>query len=445
MSEPMVVVESVSKRYQRGMLGSRGLLSERIGHALRSPLQRRAQPLNESSAELFWALRDVSLEIAEGEVVGIIGRNGAGKSTLLKLLSRITPPTEGRISLYGRVASLLEVGTGFHPELTGRENVYLNGAILGMRRREIERRFDEIVDFSGVGAFLDTPVKRYSSGMYVRLGFAVAAHLDPEILLVDEVLAVGDTEFQRKCLGKMQDASAAGRTVVFISHNLVSLRRLCPRTYWLDEGRVILEGPSDAVVRRYLQDTDAGGHEGDVAVDDDAPRMGSGHARFTRVSLLGPDGRPATTLHLGEPIRVAIGFEVARPLEQAVIEVGITSQDGERIATVQNVDFGRDPVGLDRGAHKATVEIDSGMLPGAFAIDVAIHDVSGVTADFLQRIIRFTTLNASADGGDYYRWPVVRGYARPRSRWSFGADAPRRPALGVDMGANGPGASENHG
>jgi lipopolysaccharide transport system ATP-binding protein len=437
MSEPIIQVESVGKRYRRGTASAGGLLSESVGRVLRAPLRGRAH----AAPDFFWALRDVSLEIERGEVVGIIGRNGAGKSTLLKLLSRITPPTEGRITLRGRVASLLEVGTGFHPELTGRENVYLNGAILGMRRREIERRFDEIVEFSGVGAFLDTPVKRYSSGMYVRLGFAVAAHLAPEVLLVDEVLAVGDAEFQRKCLGKMREASTAGRTVVFISHNLGSLRRLCPRSYWLDGGRIVAEGSSDDVVRRYLQDAEAGDHEGDVAIGDDARRMGTGDARFTRASLLDAEGHRVTTLHLGEPIRVSLSFEVTRPFDQAVIEVGISTEDGQRIATVQNVDFGGEPVALERGVHTATVDIDPGMLPGSYAIDIALHDVTGVTADFLHRVIRFTTLNASADGDDYYRWSVVRGHARPRSRWGFEAGSSPQPPIAVDAGTGGDDAS----
>src|SRR5688572_24323628 len=199
-------------------------------------------PLRRPQTETFWALRDVSFDIKQGEVVGVIGRNGAGKSTLLKVLSRITEPTAGEIDLYGRVGSLLEVGTGFHPELTGRENIYLNGAILGMRRKEIERQFDAIVEFAEVSKFLDTPVKRYSSGMYVRLAFAVAAHLNPEILIVDEVLAVGDAAFQRKCLGKMKDVAGGGRTVLFVSHNLGAIQQLCDRTIWLRDGRLVMDG-----------------------------------------------------------------------------------------------------------------------------------------------------------------------------------------------------------
>lgn len=241
MRDVAIAVRSLSKAYAISHQAQRSTtLTEALSQRLRHPLQRARK-------ETFWALRDVSFEVARGDVVGVIGRNGAGKSTLLKVLSNITRPTAGVVDLYGRVGSLLEVGTGFHQELTGRENIFLNGSILGMRRREIEKQFDAIVEFSGVEAFLDTPVKRYSSGMYVRLAFAVAAHLNPEILIVDEVLAVGDAEFQNKCLGKMQDVAGSGRTVLFVSHNEAAVRRLCKSAIYLKEGRVAFTGtPEDA-------------------------------------------------------------------------------------------------------------------------------------------------------------------------------------------------------
>ena len=250
MGTPAIRAEKVGKHYRLG--NHPNLLAERLGHGLDRLMGRRARPPHSGGDAAagggpldLWALRDVSLEVQPGEVVGLIGRNGAGKSTLLKLLSRITPPSEGRIELRGRVGTLLEVGTGFHPELTGRENIFLSGTILGMSRREIQRQYDVIVEFSGVQRFIETPVKRYSSGMYVRLAFAVAAHLEPEILLVDEVLAVGDAEFQRKCLGKMHDIAAGeGRTIVFVSHNLAAVQRLCQRSYWFEQGRLAAQGPS---------------------------------------------------------------------------------------------------------------------------------------------------------------------------------------------------------
>jgi len=257
MSDVAVRAENLSKLYRIGERDRYFTLRDTIMNFVRRPLARFSDNGNGvSSSSLaestIWALKDVSFEVKRGEVVGIIGRNGAGKSTLLKILSRITQPTEGEARIYGRVGSLLEVGTGFHGELTGRENTYLNGAILGMKKVEIDRKFDEIVDFSGVEKFLDTPVKHYSTGMHVRLAFAVAAHLEPDILIVDEVLAVGDARFQKKCLNKMQDVGQQGRTVLFVSHNMQAITRLCKRTILLDEGKIIADGPSHKVVGVYL-------------------------------------------------------------------------------------------------------------------------------------------------------------------------------------------------
>src|SRR5579862_7003873 len=292
MREPAISVEHLGKRYRSGA-GHNDVLAEQLQHLLTAPwraLRRGGGPSHmtaprDTQGEL-WALRDVSLEIQPGEAIGLIGRNGAGKSTLLKLLSRITLPTEGRIVMRGRVATLLEVGTGFHPELSGRENIFVNGAILGMRRREIESRFDDIVDFSGIERFIDTPVKRYSSGMFVRLAFAIAAHLEPEILLVDEVLAVGDADFQRKCLGKMAEVSEGGRTVVFVSHNMAAVQRLCTRVFVIENGRLALEGsPADAVAA-YLDRGGPGRERGVALIGADADRFeGSAEARLRKLVM----------------------------------------------------------------------------------------------------------------------------------------------------------------
>jgi lipopolysaccharide transport system ATP-binding protein len=257
MRPPVITLENLGKCYS---LGARKNANEGLRHSLEAAIRTprgwlRSQRQKKFHTKDFWALRNVSLEIGQGDVVGIIGRNGAGKSTLLKLLSRITVPTEGKISIDGRIASLLEVGTGFHQELTGRENIFLNGAILGMRRAEIIRKFDQIVEFSGVEEFLDTPVKRYSSGMFVRLAFAVAAHLEPDILIVDEVLAVGDATFQKKCLGKMGDFAQSGRTVLFVSHNAEAVRRLCRRCIWLKDGSVHRDGEAEEVLEDYFHET----------------------------------------------------------------------------------------------------------------------------------------------------------------------------------------------
>ncbi len=251
--KPIVKVQGLSKQYRLGTRKeSYATLRDTIVGAARAPL-RLWRRNGHSTDNTIWALKDVSFEVAPGEALGIIGRNGAGKSTLLKILSRITDPTTGQVDLYGRVGSLLEVGTGFHPELTGRENIFLNGSMLGITRKQIERKFDQIVDFAGVEKFIDTPVKRYSSGMYVRLAFAVAAHLEPEILVVDEVLAVGDADFQKKCLGKMGDVASEGRTVLFVSHNIASIQRLCSSVILLDSGKIVAHGPAHEVTARYLQ------------------------------------------------------------------------------------------------------------------------------------------------------------------------------------------------
>jgi lipopolysaccharide transport system ATP-binding protein len=262
MSDIAIRVDGLSKQYRIG--GPQGrfrykTIRESLVDGVQAPFRKAARLMRGEAYgaagldETIWALKDVSFEVKEGEVVGIIGRNGAGKTTLLKILSRITEPTEGQVDLYGRVGSLLEVGTGFHPELTGRENIYLNGAILGMRRHEIEHKFDEIVAFSEIEKFLDTPVKHYSSGMYVRLAFSVAAHLEPEILLVDEVLAVGDAAFQKKCLGKMGEVAEGGRTVLFVSHNMAAVQRLCIDSIWVEQGRIWRSGPTSEVVASYLR------------------------------------------------------------------------------------------------------------------------------------------------------------------------------------------------
>jgi ABC-type polysaccharide/polyol phosphate transport system ATPase subunit len=310
--------ENLSKRYQRGMVGSSGLLRDSLASLMRSPLQF----FRGTRQETFWALKDVSLEVHEGEVLGLIGRNGSGKTTLLKILSRITRPTEGWAEIRGRVGSLLEVGTGFHPELTGRENAYLSGAILGMSKEEITGKFDEIVSFAELETFIDTPVKHYSSGMYVRLAFAVAAHLEPEILLVDEVLAVGDIRFQKKCLGKMSDVARAGRTVILVTHQLNQIRRLCNRVVWLNEGCIHRTGVTGEVVSAY------------EAYMTSRERPSSAHefvqrqvARFLSWSL---DGSPNSlhTIYSPGAVRARFVLEVHAPVRHG--HHGITLYNAER-------------------------------------------------------------------------------------------------------------------
>jgi len=314
MSDTAVRVDNLSKVYRIGTkeTQSRGLARAALSLATApfSYLSRMRRPPTE--AEILWALRDISFELKHGEVLGIIGRNGAGKSTLLKILSRITEPSSGHAQVFGRVGSLLEVGTGFHPELTGRENIYLNGAILGMKRAEIWRKFDEIVDFSGVERFLDTPVKRYSSGMYVRLAFAVAAHLEPEILIIDEVLAVGDAEFQRRCLGKMKDAAGEGRAILFVSHNMLSVRSLCSRGILLDSGNVAMDSSIGAITQRYMEQISQQAFDASTEVGNSNNRRGNGAVRYSRIDVEDDQGNAGIRFKMGDNVRFVFSAEVFR-------------------------------------------------------------------------------------------------------------------------------------
>lgn len=331
---PAVRVQDVSKCFQIGSSPTGDLnLTEVLRRTVRNTWRKVVRLVNPdriAAENAYWALRDVSFEVNPGEVVGVIGRNGAGKSTLLKLLSRISEPTEGRIEIRGRMGSLLEVGTGFHPELTGRENVFLNGSILGMSRREILAKFDKIVEFSEIGKFLDTPVKRYSSGMYVRLAFAVAAHLEPEILVIDEVLAVGDAHFQKRCVDRMTELAQSGRTILFVSHNMQLIPRFCQRAVLLEKGRVARVGPASEVTRDYmdklLEDTRAG----DLR---DKPRTGDGRARFTRLVLVDEQGQPQSQFTSGRDLIVRVELETKSPIPEASLQVTVQSIYGMRVAT----------------------------------------------------------------------------------------------------------------
>jgi lipopolysaccharide transport system ATP-binding protein len=319
--KPIIRVEKLGKQYRLGGPAEPySTLRESLVNAARAPLRKlRAR----ADAPQIWALQDVNFEVGAGEVVGVIGRNGAGKSTLLKVLSRITEPTRGRVELYGRVGSLLEVGTGFHPELTGRENIYLNGAILGMKRQEIARVFDDIVAFAEVEQFIDTPVKRYSSGMYLRLAFAVAAHLEPEILLVDEVLAVGDAQFQKKCLGKMGEVAQGGRTVLFVSHNMAAVQSLCNRALLLTRGRVTQFGGVREVVHEYMREADKSDA---AALFARAKRSGTGELRFVDVNIA-PADNPAHPPSSGVALRVSMTLENGTAAAIDGVDIGFSLHD----------------------------------------------------------------------------------------------------------------------
>jgi lipopolysaccharide transport system ATP-binding protein len=384
MSENAVRVENVSKRYLIGhqFAFSRGRPKYTLRDVIRRELYsfaRKAidfahgrQVVQGDSIEEFWALRNISFNVKQGEVLGIIGRNGAGKSTLLKVLSQITEPTEGRIELRGRVSSLLEVGTGFHPELTGRENIFLNGAILGMTQREIRKKFDEIVAIAEVEKFLDTPVKHYSSGMYVRLAFAVAAHLEPEILVVDEVLAVGDYEFQKKCLGKMDEVSRKqGRTVLFVSHNMSAIQQLCTRAVLLREGQPVGNGESAQVIRQYLSYENTGKR---VPLREWKDRITNGDAMITDFELYDSHGTPIDFVEFGQQARFLMTVEIQRPVRQAVFGIYVHSTSGEPILELWS---SNDGLRLDHGVGRVTIEVTTEnirLYPGEYTLSPWVYD-----------------------------------------------------------------------
>jgi lipopolysaccharide transport system ATP-binding protein len=327
---------------------------------------------NADYAGVIWALRDISFEVEQGDVLGIIGRNGAGKSTLLKVLSRITDPTRGMIRINGRVSSLLEVGTGFHPELSGRENVFLNGTILGMTKKEVAAKFDEIVEFSGVSKFIDTPVKRYSSGMKVRLAFAVAAHLEPEILIIDEVLAVGDAEFQKKCLGKMQDISSEGRTVLFVSHNMSAITQLCPKAILINQGRLCSEGPSKEVVQEYL--TGIFTQVNNMDLREVETRTGDGRLRFTSVYLQGKVGGLVNMPISGEDVDIVLEYESMAELEHVQFVMTIFNQMGVAV-THLSVESAGQKFGIGPGPGRVVCSIPRLPLPlGQYKISISAND-----------------------------------------------------------------------
>jgi lipopolysaccharide transport system ATP-binding protein len=366
VSLPALHVEGLGKRYR---VGDRAPAYR----TLRESLMRLAgsRPRGGAAAERsIWAVRDVSFEVRRGEVVGVVGRNGAGKTTLLKMLARITRPTSGHAEVRGRVGSLLETGTGFQRELTGRENIFLNGAILGLRKAEIAARLDEIVAFADIGPFLDTELKHYSTGMHVRLAFAVAAHLRPEVLLVDEVLAVGDVEFQKKCMGKLEDVTGEGRTVLLVSHSLGAIRALCTRALLLERGRLVADGAVDAVLSRYLADVNAGAAEQTVTEDDHFSP--SPHVRVERVRLLDAVG-DAFRVHWRQPIRLAVTIDVREPLHEVSVGAGVRGVDGSHVFTVHHDDDGAPAWDLARGRHVVRLTLANDLRPGFYRLHVGAH------------------------------------------------------------------------
>jgi lipopolysaccharide transport system ATP-binding protein len=420
-------VEGISKLYQLGpnQHTHYRTLRESIADAAGAPWRFLARKLRGASpsaerpvSKSLWALKDVSFDVKPGDTVGIIGRNGAGKSTLLKILSRITEPTSGRIKIRGRVASLLEVGTGFHQELTGRENIYLNGCILGMSRRQIDRRFDEIVEFANISDFLDTPVKRYSSGMYVRLAFAVAAHQDPDVFIVDEVLAVGDAEFQRKCLGKMSDVASSGRTVLFVSHNMPAVQKLCSRGVVLVKGRLEFVGNCEGAVRHYQQTGRTSGQDNTNLADFRPPNM---RPVFRRVALLDGEGNPTTNVFAGAPLTVEMEFDSPVPFKDPAFGVCVETGDGDRLFHLHSrVQHGNLHGLAQRGVARCHVPFWP-LIPGTYTLSFTCGSHREYI-DFLDRAITIEVEEADCYNSGWPPW-TSRGPFLVPAKWTVASPA----------------------
>lgn len=409
MSDVAIQVHGLGKRYRIGRRESYRALRDSLARAAGAPFRRGRALVDrirghrrQSGAEMLWALRDVSFSLERGEVLGVIGRNGAGKSTLLKILCRITAPTEGWAEIHGRVGSLLEVGTGFHPEMTGRENVYLNGAILGMRRAEIERKFDEIVAFAGVERFIDTPVKRYSSGMHMRLAFAVAAHLETEILLVDEVLAVGDAGFQLKCLNKMSEVSSSGKTILFVSHNMEAMSKLCTRAMVIEEGRLAMTGTPQESIDYYLsaERWNRSAATGEVSLREHRGRtkQHDGVVRLTSLRVMDHRGGAVWTASCGEPIRVVLGYEIPDGVEIRDVMFVVTFSNiyNQRIASCRTNDTVLRPLRISRSGRIVCRVPRLPLVPGLYKLTIGCNTEAGFSDGVYDAAILEVT------GSDYY-------------------------------------------
>lgn len=411
MSDFAISLQNVSKSYR--LWGRRSQFA-----TLKSALLKRDLKLEPEAS--VPALKNLSFDVHRGESFGIIGRNGSGKSTLLKVVSGILKPTAGRVSIAGRIAALIELGAGFHPEITGRENIYINGIMLGLTKREIESRFDRIVEFSGVGEFLDQPVKTYSSGMYVRLGFAVAVHVDPDVLLIDEVLSVGDEEFSQKCVAKIQEMKYRGVTLLFVTHQLDQVRNLCDRALWLDHGEAMVIGDPVRVVDDYLQQV-AGGHSSKPVVEEkseeppkppdvnEEERWGSGEVLLTRVSLVDDKGRDLVALGAGTPVTIEFDVSVRAPQEDFVFGIGIYHADGACVYGTNTDLEGLMPQKLERDGRVWFVMPSLDLVAGTYRVDAAVHTRNGRAFDYRRNVLRFVVGSRVHDIGVY----------RPQHSWKF--------------------------
>jgi len=411
MSNTVLKAENISKQYRLGQLGT-GTISHDLNRAW-AKLRGKEDPylkvgdVNDRSmaggSDYVWSLKDINFEVKQGEVLGIIGKNGAGKSTLLKILSQVTTPTTGQVKVKGRIAALLEVGTGFHPDLSGLENIYLNGAILGMNKSEIKKKLDEIVDFSGVAKYLDTPVKRYSSGMTVRLGFAIAAHLEPEILIVDEVLAVGDAEFQEKCLGKMKDVSGQGRTVLFVSHNMAAVKSLCSTSLLLKNGSIVSKGETSKIIADYKTESEHTSFSGVNLSPQSTVKTEAGRTKSVRI--LNTDQNATGEIAFEETIGIEIAFELFNAISNLNIDLRLLSSDGIVLAHLSTM-YLETPYKGKSGLNTVLFEIKNELQPGVYTVEVGLHYPNYSTIDYVQQAIAFrvNNINEKTNRTYLYAW-----------------------------------------
>ncbi len=423
----VIKAENISKQYKLGAVGMSSLSDD--VQRLIAKLKGKEDPFlkvggentrdkasTANDSKFVWALQDINFEINQGEVVGIIGKNGAGKSTLLKVLSRVTEPTKGQLKYKGRLASLLEVGTGFHPDLSGRDNVYLNGAILGMKKQEITKKFDEIVAFSGVAKYIDTPVKRYSSGMYVRLAFAVAAHLDPDILVIDEVLAVGDIEFQEKCLGKMKDVAGQGRTVLFVSHNMASMKALCKRGIVMQYGKINYDGNIADSIANYLAGLNTGTNNG--TIQSSHRTINTGKVFFKQVLVKNEEFENGNSIYFNNPIRIACELEFLNDFDNVIFDARIISADGIELLHSMTL-YDGNYCSIKKGIINLTIDIENKLQPGKFFVNLGVHLSDGLTLDYLEHILELNILNVSKDNQKGLVYDFKLGYYRLNAKWQI--------------------------
>jgi lipopolysaccharide transport system ATP-binding protein len=416
MAQTVIEINDLGKHYRLGQLSSRSVGEDlkRWWYHIRGKedpflkLGEENDRTKKATSNYVWALKDINLKIEKGEVLGIIGRNGAGKSTLLKILSRTTGPTTGEYKIKGKVTSLLEVGTGFHPELSGRDNIFLNGSILGMKKKEIQQKFDEILDFSGVERYIDTPVKRYSSGMYVRLAFAVAAHLEPDILIVDEVLAVGDQEFQDKCIGKMKDVSGQGRTVLFVSHNMGAIKQLCTRVTYLENGLIKATGDPSEVINKYFAKDDDKLFNGMVPRDyARSYNNGSGFIDF--ISTVNEDSSPKSKYFFREPVSVTMKFELMENIKDLMFSITVLNDEMQKISYYEYPENSSKTLSLEKGTHSVDFNFADSFLPGKYFLAPSLLQYTGTTIDYIERIAPFEVSADSIDGSHNYKWDEKHG------------------------------------